>query len=291
MPDADAAPALLVTGASTGIGRAVALAAARAGWRVFGGVRREEDGAALEADAGGALRALILDVTDATHRERAADDIEEERGEAGLQGLVNNAGIVVSGPLEFLPLEEFRLQMEVNVTGLLAVTQRMLPLLRLARGRIVNVGSISGRVGFPLEGAYNASKFALEGLSDVLRLELAPWGLHVALIEPGSVATPLWGRMREQLDCTVNAMPEAAQRFYGSAFRRWREEVDDCERRGLPPEAVVRPVLHALTARRPRARYLVGKSARRLALAARFLPDRLRDRLILARLKLGEPPG
>ena len=291
MPDAEAAPALLVTGASTGIGRAVALAAARAGWRVFGGVRREEDGAALEADAGGALRALILDVTEESQRERAADDIEEERGEAGLQGLVNNAGIVVSGPLEFLPLEEFRLQMEVNVTGLLAVTQRVLPLLRLAGGRIVNVGSISGRVGFPLEGAYNASKFALEGLSDVLRLELVPWGLHVALIEPGSVATPLWGRMRQQFDRAIDAMPEAAQRFYGSAFRRWREEVDDCERRGLPPEAVVRPVLHALTARRPRARYLVGKSARRLALAARILPDRLRDRLILARLKLGEPPG
>ena len=289
MPDAEAAPALLVTGASTGIGRAVALAAARAGWRVFGGVRREEDGAALEADAGGALRALILDVTEESQRERAADDIEEERGEAGLQGLVNNAGIVVSGPLEFLPLEEFRLQMEVNVTGLLAVTQRVLPLLRLAGGRIVNVGSISGRVGFPLEGAYNASKFALEGLSDVLRLELVPWGLHVALIEPGSVATPLWGRMRQQFDRAVAAMPEAAQRFYGSAFRRWREEVDDCERRGISPEAVVRPVLHALTARRPRARYLVGKSARRLALAARFLPDRLRDRLILARLKFGEP--
>jgi len=289
MPDAEAAPALLVTGASTGIGRAVALAAARAGWRVFGGVRREEDGAALEADAGGALRALILDVTEESQRERAADDIEEERGEAGLQGLVNNAGIVVSGPLEFLPLEEFRLQMEVNVTGLLAVTQRVLPLLRLAGGRIVNVGSISGRVGFPLEGAYNASKFALEGLSDVLRLELAPWGLHVALIEPGSVATPLWGRMRQQFDRAIDAMPEAAQRFYGSAFRRWREEVDDCERRGISPEAVVRPVLHALTARRPRARYLVGKSARRLALAARFLPDRLRDRLILARLKFGEP--
>ena len=289
MPDAEVRPAVLVTGSSTGIGRAVALAAARTGWRVFGGVRRPEDGAALEAEAGGALRALILDVTDDSHRERAAAEIEEELGEAGLSGLVNNAGIVVSGPLEFLPLEEFRLQMEVNVTGLLAVTQRVLPLLRLARGRIVNVGSISGRVGFPLEGAYNASKFALEGLSDVLRLELAPWGLHVSLVEPGSVATPLWGRMRRQLDRAIDAMPAAAQRFYGSAFRRWREEVDDCERRGLSPEAVARPVLHALTARRPRARYLVGRSARLLALAARILPDRLRDRLILARLKFGEP--
>ena len=174
--------AVVVTGASSGIGRACALHLAALGLQVFAGVRRAEDGAALQAASSARLTPMLLDVADETSIRAATDTITAAVGEAGLAGLVNNAGIGVAGPLEFLPLAEFRTQLEVNVTGQLAVTQALLPLLRQGRGRIVNMGSIGGRIAAPFVGPYSASKFALEALTDALRMELRPWGLHVAIV-------------------------------------------------------------------------------------------------------------
>src|SRR3972149_6942761 len=184
--------AVVVTGASTGIGRACVQRLDTMGFRVFGGVRREVDGESLKSETSDRVTPILIDVTDSVSIASAAEVVAAAVGEAGLAGLVNNAGIPVPGPLEFLPLEDIRRQLEVNVIDQIAVTQAFLPLLRKGRGRIVNVGSIAGKFATPFLGPYTASKHAMEGLSDALRQELRPWGIHVALVEPGSIATPIW---------------------------------------------------------------------------------------------------
>ena len=187
-------PAVVITGASSGVGRACTAALDRRGWRVFAAVRRDEDARRLGEGASPRWTPLRLDVTDAAQIDAAVQRVNEELGERGLAGLVNNAGIAVFGPLEFVHLDEMRRQLEVNVTGQVAVIQRFLPLLRAAKGRIVNVGSITGRVALPYFGPYTLTKFALEAISDVLRIELRKWGIRVSLVEPGSVDTPMWAK-------------------------------------------------------------------------------------------------
>ena len=184
--------AVVITGASTGIGRVCAFHMDKLGFRVFAGIRNESDGRSLIEGSAGRITPLLIEVTDSVSALAAADRVAGAVGSAGLSGLVNNAGIVVAGPLEFLPLSELRKQFEVNVLGQIAVTQAFLPLLRQARGRIVNMSSIAGRVAFPYIGPYSASKYALEAISDALRIELLPWGISVSVIEPGDVATPIW---------------------------------------------------------------------------------------------------
>src|SRR3954454_3243317 len=184
---------VLVTGASTGIGRATALRLDGAGWQVFAGVRKEEDAASLRAEASERLSPLILDVTDAGQIAAAAEVIERE-ADGGLDGLVNNAGVAVPGPLETVPLEDLRHQLEVNLVAYVAVTQAMLPQIRRAEGRVVFLSSIGGRIAFPFGGPYHASKFATEAIGDVSRKKLRPWGLRVSLVEPGSIDTPIWER-------------------------------------------------------------------------------------------------
>jgi NAD(P)-dependent dehydrogenase (short-subunit alcohol dehydrogenase family) len=271
---------VLVTGASTGIGRATALHLDAAGWRVFAGVRKEEDAASLRAAGSERLVPLMLDVTDAAQIAAAAERIGAEVGAAGLDGLVNTAGIAVPGPLETLPVDDFRRQIEVNLTAHVAVTQAMLPPIRSARGRIVFITSIGGLMAFPMFGAYHAAKFGLEAVGDVFRRELRPWGIKVAVIEPGSIATPIWERGDAEVDVLAERAGVGHAELYGEASAAFREVARKTGERGIPPERVAVKIEHALSAERPRTRYLVGADARGQAFAARVLPDRLIDWLV-----------
>lgn len=270
---------VVVTGASSGIGEACARRLAGIGFDVLAGVRKAEDGERLEREIAG-VRALRLDVTDADSIAAAVRAVEEATGGRGLAGLVNNAGIAVPAPIEHQPIEDFRRQLEVNLIGQVAVTQAFVPLLRIARGRIVNMSSIGGKVAVPLLGAYAASKFALEGLSDSLRRELRPWGIRVSVIEPGTIATPIWEKGVALGSELEDGMSEQAKRDYGPLIATVRAASERGARTGLPPDAVARDVARALVADRPRTRYVVGREARSRALVARFLPDRVMDAAI-----------
>ncbi|MET0304677.1 MAG: SDR family oxidoreductase [Solirubrobacterales bacterium] len=270
----------LVTGASTGIGRATALRLDGHGWRVFAGVRKEEDAASLREAGSDRLEPLMLDVTDAEQIAAAAEQIGTETGEAGLDGLVNNAGIAVPGPLETLPIDDFKRQIEVNLTAQVAVTQVMLPAIRTARGRIVFITSIGGLMAFPMFGAYHAAKFGLEAVGDVFRQELRPWGISVSVVEPGSIATPIWDRGDAEVDAIAARAGDRHADLYGEAAEAYREVARKTGERGIPPEKVAARVEHALSARRPRVRYLVGADARGQAFASCVLPDRLVDWMV-----------
>lgn len=272
---------VLVTGASTGIGRATVLRLAAAGTTVFAGVRKQVDADSLVAEASGDVRPLLLDVSDGSAIAAAAAAITAHVGEAGLDGLVNNAGIAAAAPLEFIPIDKFRHQLEVNVVGQLAVIQSVLPLLRLARGRIVNVSSIGGRIaGGGILGPYYASKFALEALTDTLRVELAPWGIEVSAIEPGAIATPIWATSADSADRMLAGVIDDATRLYGRSIAKAKAGAERAAREGLAPDAVARVIEKALTASRPRTRYLVGPDAKVAGTVLRALPDRARDRLM-----------
>jgi NAD(P)-dependent dehydrogenase (short-subunit alcohol dehydrogenase family) len=263
----------VVTGASSGIGEACAVRLARRGWRVLAGVRQEEDAQRIGALAEG-IEPVRLDVTEPASIAAAAERIDDH----GLAGLVNNAGIAIAMPLEFLPLDELRLQLDVNVVGQLAVTQALLPHLRRARGRIVNVGSIAGRSALPFLGAYAASKHALEAVTDALRVELRPFGIEVSIVEPATIATPIWNKGADRLQRLLGGLTESVTELYGGRMAAFREAAGDAARRAEDPELVAKAIEHALTADRPKTRYLVGRDARRRDLVER-LPDRLRDRI------------
>jgi NAD(P)-dependent dehydrogenase (short-subunit alcohol dehydrogenase family) len=262
---------VVVTGASSGIGEACALRLVRSGRKVFAGVRTEADAERL---SGQGAEPVMLDVTDPASIAAAAETL---RG-GPLNGLVNNAGIALSMPLEFLPLAELRRQLEVNLVGQVAVTQAFLPYLREARGRIVNVGSIAGHSALPFLGAYAASKHALEAVTDSLRLELQPFGVEVVIVEPGSIATPMWRKGAEGFQRLTTDMPADLGRLYGGRLEAFRRAAAAAAQRGEPADNVAEVVERALTAERPRTRYLVGRDARRRARVER-LPDRLRDRV------------
>jgi NAD(P)-dependent dehydrogenase (short-subunit alcohol dehydrogenase family) len=276
---------VVVTGASTGIGAACVLDYAARGMTVFAGVRDHRAGEALAAKAGPSLIPITLDVTDERSIMRSVEVVQQVVGEGGLGGLVNNAGIVIGSPLEVIPLAQLRKQLEVNVIGQIAVTQAFLPLLRRGRGRIVNMGSIAGRGTIPLLGPYSASKYALEALTDALRMELHPWGIQVSIIEPGAIATPIWEKSAKEAGDLEASASEDAKALYGEAVDRIREAVAQAAQRAIAPEAVVRAVYHALTSPRPRTRYLVGSDAKLRAWMVKWLPDRVQDRLLAWALK------
>lgn len=278
--------AVVVTGASSGIGEACARRLAREGFHVFAGVRKAEDGERLARAVPG-VTPLILDVTDADSIARAAETVEAQTGGRGLAGLVNNAGVAVPAPIEHQPIDDFRRQVEVNLIGQVAVTQAFLPQLRGARGRIVNMSSIGGKVAVPLLAAYAASKFGLEGFSDSLRRELRPWGIHVAVIEPGTIATPIWDKGIVSGDELEAGLSEQAKRDYGPLIATVRTASERGARTGLPPDAVAKDVAHALTSPRPKTRYLVGREAKSRALAARLLGDRFIDRAVARVMRWG----
>ena len=276
---------VLITGASTGIGRATVERLDAAGWRVFAGVRREQDAEALRRAGSDRVVSLILDVTDPDQIAAAAKRIEAESG-SGLDGLVNNAGIAIPGPLETLPIEDFRRQVEVNLTAQVAVTQAMVPAIRRARGRIVFLSSIGGRIAFPLNGAYHAAKFGIEAVGDVFRQELRPWGISVSIVEPGSIDTPIWERGASNAsEIEARAHPDQ-EALYGEAIESFRKVVKDLAERGIPPEKVAKVIEHALSADRPRSRYLVGLDAKLQARLKPLIPTPLFDRMVARMMNL-----
>jgi NAD(P)-dependent dehydrogenase (short-subunit alcohol dehydrogenase family) len=277
------ARSFLITGASTGIGRSAALHLDRLGHRVFAGVRRPGDGDALRASASARLTPLALDVTAPGDVAAAVQAVEEALAGAPLDGLVNNAGIALGGPIEFLDVDRLRLQLEVNVVGLVAVTRAFLPLLRRGPGRIVNIGSIGGRVASPFMGPYCASKHAVEALSDTLRMELSPWGMHVSVVEPGPVHSAIWEKGRAQYRELADAMPARARALYGPYIERTEQAIAARVRMAVPTNATDRVIEHALLAPRPRTRYLVGAIARAAVAMRWLLPDRLPDRVLASR--------
>lgn len=275
---------VLVTGASTGIGRATVLRLDGAGWKVFAGVRREEDADSLRAEASERLVPVILDVTDPNQIAAAAELVRRE-SEGGLDGLVNNAGVAVPGPLETVPLEDLRHQLEVNLVAYVAVTQAMLPEIRRAEGRVVFLSSIGGRIAFPFGGPYHASKFATEAVGDVFRQELRPWNIKVSIVEPGSIDTPIWERGQRKAE-DVEAKAPRTNLLYGAALDKFRKVIEDTAERGIPPEKVAKAISHALESPRPRARYLVGLDARVQARLQPLIPTALFDRIVARQLNL-----
>ena len=275
--------AVVITGASTGIGRACALHLDAMGFRVFAGVRADGDAEALCKEASSNLMPLRLDVTDGSSVAAAEETVYEclENHCEALSGLVNNAGIAVAGPLEVVPAEQFRQQFEVNLIGQMTVTQAFLPLLRKDKGRIVNMGSVNGRVSAPFIGPYCASKFGLEALTDALRMELRPWGISVSLVEPGSVRTPIWEKYGVDMDRLLSDLSPESRDLYGRAIAAARRAAIRRHGAGLRPERVAHAVAHALTARRPKTRYLIGWDARVGAAMAKVLPYRVLDELTL----------
>lgn len=267
---------ILITGASKGIGRATALHLDAQGFRVFAGVRSEEDARSLREAASEQLAPLMLDVTHQHSIDTAAHTVTQASPQ-GVAGVVNNAGMVVAGPLEFLPLDRLREQLEVNVVGALGVTQAFMPLIRAAHGRVVNVSSINGRIVSPFGGPYGASKFALEGLSDALRMELRRWRIPVIVIEPGAIDTPIWETSARRAASIAEELPEEAKRLYGRVMAALAERSSRPPKHAIPAERVARVIARALTARRPKTRYLVGRDARLGAAIARLLPDRIID--------------
>jgi NAD(P)-dependent dehydrogenase (short-subunit alcohol dehydrogenase family) len=274
---------VVITGASSGIGEACVRRLAAHGFRVFAGVRRPEAAETWRGEP--KVMPVRIDLADDQSIAAAAREIQDALNGERLAGLVNNAGIAVAGPLEYLPMERFRHQLEVNLVGHLAITQALLAALRAARGRIVNIGSVGGRVALPMLSAYDASKWALEGATDSLRRELRGFGVHVAIVEPGAVDTAIWGRAVEAADELVGQVPPEARELYGGLERAARREVEQSQRRAIPPDRVARAVHHALTARRPRTRYLVGGEARMMVTLSRLLGDRGLDALIARRMR------
>lgn len=278
--------AVVVTGASRGIGEACALQLDELGFKVFAGVRVAAHGDALKRKASPRLTPVLLDVTDTVSIASAVETVAASVEHGQLAGLVNNAGIAVAGPLEFLPIDKIRQQFEVNVVGQIAVTQAFLPLLREGRGRVINMGSMEGRLAMPFVGAYCASKFALEALTQSLRMELRSWGIPVSIIEPGTIATPILEKSIAAAEESLRLFPDRAHDLYDSAIAAARQAADKILKSAIPADAVARAVTHALTAKRPRTRYIVGQDARLMALLARFAPDRVCDWLIVRQMGL-----
>jgi len=274
---------VLVTGASTGIGASTATRLADLGFRVFAGVRDGEDITGVQRWGNAGVSPIHIDVTQADTIAAAREKIEKVVDGAGLAGLVNNAGIAVGGPLELIPIEDLRLQFETNVIGVTAMTQAVLPFLRQGQGRIVNVGSTSGRVAAPFAGPYAASKFALRALNDSLRVELKPWKMSVSLIEVGPVATGIWTKSLNEMDHRWDNMSPAARALYGPLFKAIRRSAESRGKAGIAVSEVVDSISHALTSPKPRTRYVVGKIAREIAVVS-LLPDPLRDWLVLRHL-------
>ena len=282
-------PTALITGASTGIGQATALRLAKAGWTVLAGVRDVDAGERLAAEApAGRVQPLILDVTDFQQIKEAAGRVSElggggESSPGRLDALVNNAGIGFGGPLELIHPDDLRKQFDVNVLGQIAVTQALLPALRAAHGRIVFLSSVGGRVAMAFTAPYAASKHAIEAIGDALRVELATSNVQVALVEPGSVATPIWDKSREAgRQLTV---PPSLRKEYGHVPAAMDKTLQDTAKRGVPADHVAQTIERALGARRMKSRYVIGRDARAMMIARRLLPDHVFDRV--ARRALG----
>lgn len=268
---------VVITGASTGIGEACAKTLAESGFHVFAGVRSQSDFTRLSTTSKN-ITPIMLDVTQHDSIANALQTITTQTDQ--LFGLVNNAGIVVSAPIEAVPLDDFRQQIEVNVTGLVACTQAFLPLLRRGTGRIVNIGSVSGRMALPFLGPYAASKFAVEAISDSLRRELKPWNISVSVIEPGQIETPIWTKSQAVGQRIIAKMEPQKFALYESRIKRFETRVESSTGTRLPVVTVTRAVAHALTSSKPKTRYLVIRKKWLQKLIFNLMPDRLMDTFI-----------
>jgi len=273
-------PAVVITGASSGIGEACALDLVGRGFRVYAGVRKEADAQRLRDRGLPELVPVMLDVTDESTLRAAAGRITDEMGGQGIAGLVNNAGLAIVGPLETITAERLRHQYDVNVFGLVATTRAFLPLLRAGRGRIVNISSLSGILAMPFFGPYTSSKFAVEALSDCLRVEVQKWGIHVSVIEPGGVKTPIWQKSKVVNAEILGDAPTDSLALYKDEIQAVRNAAAETERTGMPVAWVTDAIRHALTAARPKTRYPLGHRSHLARLLRFWLPDRLRDRLL-----------
>lgn len=277
---------VVITGVSTGIGWGATKVLVKKGFHVFGSVRKAADGERLKAEFGDAFTPLLFDVADEAAVRAAARQVEAALGGATLAGLVNNAGIAVAGPLLHLPVEDFRRQMEINVTGIVTVTQAFAPLLgagspaRRDPGRIVNISSVAGRTGNPFMAPYSASKFAVEGLSESLRRELLPFGVDVIVVAPGAVATPIWSKAEEQ-DITPYA-----NTVYAAPLKRLQAYMLGLGAKGLPPARIGNAIHTALTTTRPKVRYTVSPEPFQVFMSERVLSKRGLDRIVGKRLGL-----
>jgi NAD(P)-dependent dehydrogenase (short-subunit alcohol dehydrogenase family) len=269
---------VLISGTSTGIGEACALHLDRLGHRVYAGVRNEQAAERIRQKGSDRLTPVFLDVTDHGQILAVGKQVREEGG--SLQGVVNNAGIAKGGPLEHLPLETWREQLEVNVIGQVALTKEALPLIRRGAGRVVFIGSIGGKVATPLLGPYAASKFAIEAISETLRHELRPWGIAVSVVEPGAVKTAIWDKGRNEVERMQREMPVEAMERYSAHIEAVRKGIEMQDRQGVSPDKVAKAVEHALFSARPRTRYPVGIDARAQSAMVRLLPDRTREAII-----------
>ena len=276
---------VLITGASTGIGEACALVLAERGWRVFAGVRKAADADRLQAQAPDNLTPVFVDITQAEQIDALAEQLAELVGDRGLDGLVNNAGTAVAGPMEAVPMAQLKHQFEVNFFGHVAVTQAMLPLLRRAKGRVVNMSSLSGQIVPPFFGPYAASKHALEVFGDALRVELAPWGIKVVNIEPGSIATPIWEKGLSTNKAMLNNLPPEMLALYGRYFGAVTQSADNWGQRGIPARQVGQVVHKALTTRLPAARYPVGLDAKLMIMLHYLVPTWLWDLSVVQGLR------
>jgi NAD(P)-dependent dehydrogenase (short-subunit alcohol dehydrogenase family) len=277
--------AVVVTGASTGIGRATALLLDQEGYRVFAGVRKQKDAKDLAEEASDRLTTITIDVTKERSIKSAMEKVRDAVGTDGLVGLVNNAGVGGGGPIETTPIEDFRDTLEVNLVGQVAVTQAFLPMIREAKGTIVFIASIGGRIASPFMSPYNTSKFAIEALGESLRAELRPWGIDVVVVEPGSIDTEIWAKGAETLGDRLSKMPETA-RLYGRQLGRFGEVLKETGGRGIPAEKVSEVIHKAISSDKPKHRYLVGLDAKIGARLKGALPDRIFSRLMGRQMKL-----
>ncbi|MDX6316813.1 MAG: hypothetical protein QOD35_213 [Nocardioidaceae bacterium] len=271
---------VLVTGASSGIGEATVHHLAGLGMRVFAAVRDTLDGEALRTQAqdAGPVVPVVLDVRDEASIARALEEVHAAVGSEGLAGLVNNAGEGIPGPLEMVDLAQLREQLEVNVVGQVAVTQAALVLLRRAKGRIVFVGSIGGKVAVQFAGPYHASKYAIEAIGDCLRQELAPDGLAVAIVEPGPISTGIWDKAVERIDGLLARTPEVDR--YRERLLSLRESLQSADEKGGSPDDVAKVIGKALTASSPATRYPVGTAAALASAVKPWIPDKLYDAVV-----------
>ena len=275
----------IVTGASTGIGLAIVLELVRRGERVLAGVRSTKDSKKISElciNLKGRIETFQLDVTKESDLLGLENFLRDQK--APVRGLVNNAGVVMAGPLEIMPLDKIKEMFDVNVFGLLRVTQICLPYLRLNRGRIVNMSSISGLTVSPVLSPYCASKHCVEVFSDALRMELKPWGIEVALIEPGSISTPIWEKSLYNSSSELKSLPREKYGLYEGLLSRFEKLAVAISKKASSPDVVVEKTIHALFSRKPKTRYLVGSGARQ-ALIQNWMPDRWRDALVLKYLK------
>ena len=263
---------ILITGASTGIGRAIALALDQEGWKVFAGARSQKDIKTLKTEASKNLVPVLLDITKEEDIKKTLETVGDS-----LDGLINNAGIVLPGPLEIMSLEDIRKQLDVNVIGQIAVTQTFLPCLRKSQGRIVFMSSVSGMIAFPLLGAYAASKHALEAVGDSFRRELKKWGIKVSIIEPGSMKTPIWRKTLKRGNSQMKTASKKKMSLYQDEINSLLKGASEAEKKALDVQYVVDAVIDALESSHPKTRYIVGPIHKIKTIIARFLPDSFID--------------